>query len=244
MNEILILAIIFFIVATVYSSAGFGGGSSYLAVLSFFPLVFTDIRMTALICNIVVVGSSVILFYKHQLINWKKLLPLIIASVPLAYLGGQLLISERVFFIILGISLLFASLAMIFDKGQETFKLPKYFNGVIGGAIGFLSGLVGIGGGIFLSPILHLSRWSKPKVIAASSAVFILFNSISGILGQYVSYGFNLELNKILVLIFAVFLGSQIGVRLTIFKFKPMFVRRTTAVVIFIVSLRILFKYL
>lgn len=244
MGESLLLALIFFLIATVYSSAGFGGGSSYLATLSLFSMGFEDMRMTALLCNIVVVGASVILFNKHKYLNWKRILPLITLSIPLAYLGGKLLIEERAFFIVLGFSLLLAAMAMVFDKRTSVIKIPKYGNAVIGGGIGFLSGMVGIGGGIFLSPLLHLSHWGKPKVIAATSAIFILVNSLAGILGQFVTYGFNLDIKKVLGLVFAVFLGGQLGVRLTILKLDPRWVRRITAIVVLVVSLRILFKYL
>lgn len=244
MLELSLIALIFFTIAVVYSSAGFGGGSSYLATLSFFPMAFEDMRMTALICNVIVVMSSVFLFNKHKYIQWKRILPLIILSIPLAYFGGKMLIQERVFFILLGFCLFFASLAMIFDRRTTVIKFPKYGNAVIGGGIGFLSGVVGIGGGIFLSPLLHLSRWGTVKVIAATSAIFILVNSLAGILGQIMTYGFNLKLERMLVLVLAVFLGGQIGVRLTIFKFDPVWVKRITAFVILIVSLRLLFKYL
>lgn len=228
----------------IYSSAGFGGGSSYLATLSLFPMAFGDIRMTALICNIVVVSGSVILFNKHRFLNWKRIVPLIILSVPMAYLGGKMMIGERTFFIILGFSLLMASMAMVWDRRMSTIKIPKYGNAVIGGGIGFLSGIVGIGGGIFLSPLLHLGRWGTPKVIAATSAIFILVNSLAGIVGQYVTNGIGVDLYKLTLLVFAVFLGGQVGVRMTIFKLNPLLVRRITAIVILIVSLRLLFKYL
>jgi len=244
MPDLLLLVIIFFIIAVVYSSAGFGGGSSYLATLSLFPMAFQDMRLTALICNVIVVCSSVALFNKHKYIKWSKVLPLIILSVPLAYLGGKLLIEERIFFLLLGGSLLLASIAMIFDNRTTTVKLPKYGNAVIGGGIGFLSGMVGIGGGIFLSPLLHLSRWGKPKIIAATSAIFILVNSLAGIAGQLMTNEIRLDIQKIFALGLAVFLGGQIGVRITILKFDPIWVKRITALVILVVALRLLYKYL
>ncbi len=244
MPEILLLASIFFIIATVYSSAGFGGGSSYLATLSLFPMAFQDIRLTALICNVVVVCSSVLLFNKHKYIKWSRIVPLVILSIPLAYLGGKLLLAERSFFLLLGGSLLLASFAMIFDKREKVIEFPKFSNAAIGGGIGFLSGVVGIGGGIFLSPLLHLSSWGKPKVIAATSAIFILVNSLAGIAGQLVANDINIDPERLLILAIAVFLGGQIGVRLTILKFNPLWVRRITAFVILIVSIRLLFKYL
>jgi len=244
MPDLLLLVIIFFIIAVVYSSAGFGGGSSYLATLSLFPMAFQDMRLTALICNVIVVCSSVALFNKHKYIKWSKVLPLIILSVPLAYLGGKLLIEERIFFLLLGGSLLLASIAMIFDNRTTTVKLPKYGNAVIGGGIGFLSGMVGIGGGIFLSPLLHLSRWSKPKIIAATSAIFILVNSLAGIAGQLMTNEIRLDIQKIFALGLAVFIGGQLGVRMAILKFDPIWVKRITALVILVVALRLLYKYL
>ncbi len=240
MNEIIILSMLFFLIALIYSSAGFGGGSSYLAVLSFFSFPFTDLRMIALICNIVVVLFSVVLFQKYKYIKWRKILPLVMLSVPLAFLGGRYRIDEHSFFILLGITLLFASLMMLVDTKEIVRKLPKFFNAGIGGGIGFLSGVVGIGGGIFLSPVLHLTKWDTPKVIAGTSAIFILVNSIAGLIGQTVNQGFNLSLFEILPLVLAVIVGGQIGVRSTIFRLKPKTVRRVTAIVIMIVAIRLL----
>ncbi|MGA0258075.1 MAG: sulfite exporter TauE/SafE family protein, partial [Saprospiraceae bacterium] len=143
-----------------------------------------------------------------------------------------------------GFSLLLSALFMMIDTSKELKKLPRYSNALIGGGIGILSGMVGIGGGIFLSPLLHLSKWDKPKIIAATSAAFILANSLSGLLGQVYAHGFNIEWKTISVLVLAVILGSQIGIRMTIFKLNPMHVKRLTAFVILLVSLRLLFKYI
>lgn len=244
MQEMFLLALIFFIIATVYSSAGFGGGSSYLAILSLFPMTVDDMRLTALVCNVLVVSSSVFLYNKYKYIHWNRTIPLVILSIPMAYFGGKLLLQERFFFILLGVSLFLASIAMVMDSRTSVIKIPKYGNAIIGGGIGFLSGVVGIGGGIFLSPLLHLSRWGKPKVIAATSAIFILVNSLAGILGQVAAYGINLNLKKLVGLAVAVFVGGQLGVRLTILKLKPRWIRRITAIVVLVVSLRLLFKYL
>lgn len=243
-QEIILLIIIFFAIAVVYSSAGFGGGSSYLAVLSFFDMAFTDLRMITLCCNITVVVSSTILFNKHLNIEYKRLWPLVILSVPLAYLGGRFKISEDVFFILLGGSLLVASILMMVGKVKEKKQLPRFSNAAIGGGIGFLSGVVGIGGGIFLSPVLHLSRWGKPKVIAATAAIFILVNSIAGLFGQISTNRFSLDITTLLPLMVSVFIGGQIGVRTTLFKFSPRVVKQITAFVILIVAVRLLIKYL
>lgn len=242
--EVIFLMCIFFIIAVVYSSAGFGGGSSYLAMLSLFDLAFPDFRMIALCCNITVVLSSIILFNKHLKINWRRLWPLVVLSIPLAYIGGMLRISQDIFFILLGGSLFVASLLMFFGQVKETRLLPQYINAVIGGCIGLLSGLVGIGGGIFLSPVLHFSRWGAPKVIAATASVFILVSSISGLCGQISTHGFSVDPWILIPLMCSVFVGGQIGVRTTLLKFSPLTVKRITAFVILIVAIRLLIKYL
>jgi len=244
MNELILLTILFLFIAIIYSSAGFGGGSSYLAVLSLFGLEFVDLRMIALICNIVVVTSSVFLFSKHNYVKWRKIFPLILFSVPLAFVGGSMKIEARYFYLLLGISLFLSSIVMMIRTDKEIKTFPKRSNGFIGGGIGFLSGMVGIGGGIFLSPILHLTQWDKPKFIAATSATFILVNSLSGLMGQVCANGFDLSLQMITTLVLAVVLGSQIGIRVTIFKLNPTHVKMVTALVIMLVSVRLLFKYL
>ena len=199
----------------------------------------------ALICNITVVTSSVFLMHKGGLLKSKRIWPLVILSIPMAYLGGRFRMQEETFFLILGITLLVASLVMLFVQNKtldsDIKKLSKYSNGFIGGGIGLLSGVVGIGGGIFLSPILHFTKWGKVKEIAATTALFILFNSIAGLIGQISTYGWNLTPSKIVLPIIAVLLGGQVGVRMTLGYFQPLMVKRITGVLILIVALRLLF---
>lgn len=233
---------IFFLIALIYSAAGFGGGSSYLAVLTLFPLEFTEVRMIALLCNIVVVSGSVYVFYQNDFLRIRKILPLVLLSVPFAYFGGSLKINQSIFFIILGLTLFIAAILMLIKKQDKTVKLPPYINGIIGGGIGFLSGLVGIGGGIFLSPLLYLSRWNIPKVIAATTASFILVNSVAGLIGQVHTNGFSVDFQVIVLLLITVLIGGQIGSRLTASWINPQIVRRITAFLILFVSLRILWK--
>jgi uncharacterized membrane protein YfcA len=241
MNEFLpILIPIFFIISMIYAAAGFGGGSSYLAVLALFPLEFTSLRMIALLCNIIVVSGSLFIFYKHGFLKIRKALPLILLSVPFAYLGGRLKIEEQVFFMILGITLLIAAVLMLIDKREKTVNLPKFANPIIGGGIGFLSGLVGIGGGIFLSPFLYLTHWEKAKTIAATTAGFIFVNSIAGLIGQINTNGFGIDLKSVGLLLCTVFIGGQIGSRLTVKWINPIVVKKITAFLILFVAIRIL----
>lgn len=241
---IILLVFIFFIIAVLYSASGFGGGSSYLATLALFPIEFTSIRFIALLCNIIVVTGSSYLFYKSGLLKFKRLAPLIGLSIPMSFLGGSFKLESTTFFIVLGITLFIASLSMLFTSKITRKKLPLFSNAIIGGGIGFISGLVGIGGGIFLSPVLHISRWHNPKIIAATTALFILVNSIAGLFGQVLNNDINIENYLLIYLLLAVFIGGQIGSRLTIKKLKPIIVRRISAFLILSVSIRILYQYL
>ncbi|RCS27378.1 sulfite exporter TauE/SafE family protein [Polaribacter sp. WD7] len=241
--------VLFLIVAILYSSVGFGGGSSYLAILALTGIIFTQIRATALLCNIMVVSSNVILYHQQKQIDWKKIGPLVFLSVPLSFLGGYLKINQQLFFILLGVTLLFAAITMWLSKrfvteNDKTSSTNPFKNATYGGIIGFISGMVGIGGGIFLAPILHLSNWDTPKKIAATASVFILVNSTSGILGQYLNPNFNIDWNLTSVLLGTVFIGGQIGNRISATLFTPILLKKITAVLIAVVSFRILIKYL
>lgn len=243
-GELIYLIPIFFFIALVYSSAGFGGGSSYLAVLTLFSFEFTTIRMVALLCNIAVVSGSVWIFSRKGFLKIRKILPLVLLSVPFAYLGGRMKIDQNEFYILLGFTLLVAAIIMMISKTKNELPLPRFSNAMIGGAIGFLSGMVGIGGGVFLSPMLYFSRWAEVKVIAATTAAFILVNSISGLTGQIMTHGFQLDWKVVGGLLLAVIAGGQIGARFTAGKVNPLIVRRITSVVILVVGLRLLWKNL
>ena len=248
--EFYLLLISFFIIALVYSSVGFGGGSSYLALMAqpFFALLPEVIRPTALLCNIVVVTGGTIIFYKQGKLSWKETWPFLIASVPMAFIGGFWKLQDSVFFILLGITLLIASAFLWIQHDTTSDSSSKIESTIsktaIGGFIGFLSGLVSIGGGIFLSPILHFLNWAEAKKISALASVFILVNSVSGLIGQF-SRGFpSLDWQLMISLLLAVFIGGQIGSRLGSRKFEPIYVRRITALLIFIASLNILKDHL
>tara|TARA_B110000114_G_scaffold15162_1_gene14671 strand:- start:869 stop:1639 length:771 start_codon:yes stop_codon:yes gene_type:complete len=239
----------FFIVAVLYAAVGFGGGSSYLAILALTGIVFTQIRATALLCNIVVVSSNIFLFYHQKKIDWKKILPLIVLSTPLAYLGGYLKIEQQFFFILLGFTLLFAAITMWISKRIVTSNKKKSItkplkNVGFGGIIGFISGMVGIGGGIFLAPLLHLTNWDTPKKIAATASFFILINSVAGLLGQYSNPDFIIDWHLTSLLLVAVFIGGQIGSRISTNYLTPIQLKKATALLIAFVSIRILWKYL
>jgi uncharacterized protein len=245
------LLIFFFAIAFVYASVGFGGGSSYLALLSLYPLAFQEIRLVALLCNIIVVTGGTIIFIRAGQVSWKKILPLILGSVPMAFIGGAIKISQSTFFIILGISLMIAA-GLLWMKTKtiedteinNTDKTGYLKNGVLGGLIGFLSGIVGIGGGIFLAPLLNIMKWDTSKKIAATASLFILVNSISGISGQLTNFSANINYTLMIWLGAAVLAGGQIGSRMGTIKFDQLLIRRVTAVLVFAAGLQVLIKHL
>lgn len=243
------IILLFFLIAALYSSVGFGGGSSYLAILALTGIAYTQIRSISLLCNIVVVGGNVIYFYKQKLYDWNKVIPIALFSVPLAFVGGTIQITESFFFILLGCTLLFTAITMwlskkITSKNNVSHTMSFSKNASYGGLIGFISGMVGIGGGIFLAPLLHMIQWDSPKKIAATASVFILFNSISGILGQSFNPNFSIHWNLTILLLLAVLIGGFFGARIGNRYFSAIQLKRGTAILIAIISLRILVKYL
>jgi uncharacterized membrane protein YfcA len=241
---------LFFVVAIVYASVGFGGGSSYLAILALTGLSFIQFRAISLLCNIVVVSGGTYIFAKNGHYNWKKVLPLAALSIPFAFLGGYLKISETLFFILLGVVLMLAALFMwlsgfLVSEAKDDSRLSsKLKDSALGGAVGFISGMVGIGGGIFLAPLLHLTNWDTPKRIAAAASFFILVNSLAGLLGQLQNPEFYFEPNIAFLLMVTVFFGGQIGSRLSASKISPFVIKRTTSLLIAFVGIRLLIKYL
>ena len=236
----LLLYIAFPLIAWIYSSIGFGGGSSYIALLALTNLLPEQIRFYALICNITVVSINLCFYIYRSELKFKKSIQLTLISVPCAFLGGSFSLNQETYTYLLGSILGLSSIIMLsqtFNK-LEKFKLPKTNNYILSGVIGFISGLVGIGGGIFLAPYLYLSKWAKPKTIAATCSFFILVNStaaLSGILIQ--KSNVNIESNLYLF-IALVSLGSLLG------KLKPLKKNRQlkllTSLLILLVSIKLL----
>ena len=186
----IILSIFFFITAILYSSVGFGGGSTYLALLLIWDIPYYILPIIALLCNIIVVSGNSFNYIRAGNHNIRLLMPFLIGSIPLAFIGGTLLINKEIFeillFIVLSVSgfLLLMNNKSYEDKSIIIKKLHFLISFFIGSILGLVSGIVGIGGGIFLSPVLFLLKADKPRVIATTASLFILINSISGMLGQ------------------------------------------------------------
>jgi uncharacterized protein len=236
-----ILSFLFFLTAILYSSVGFGGGSTYLVLLLIWGIPYQIFPVIALCCNIIVVSGNCFNYIKAGNINFKLLAPYLVSSIPLAFFGGTISISKSFFEILLFAVLVIAGLLLLFnfrsfdDSDKIHRKIPKIFAFFVGGSIGFVSGIVGIGGGIFLSPILLLIKADKAKHIATAASLFILINSISGIFGQFTKHGVLYEIQNYWLLFLSVLIGGQIGNFINI-KFLPARILAlvTSALVIFV----------
>ena len=246
----IILPILFFVTAILYSSVGFGGGSTYLALLLLWDIPYYILPVIALGCNIVVVSGNSFNYIKAGNLNHRLLTPYLIGSVPMAYLGGTLEIEKNIFEILLFFVLLISGILLLFnfksyDDNKNKYKEINYFISLsIGAVLGVLSGIVGIGGGIFLSPILFLLRAGLPKHIVTTSSLFILINSLAGIFGQLTkSYVLNDVLEYRYLLLF-VFIGGQIGNYLNLKILPTRFLALITSCLVIFVAIRMALRIL
>ncbi|WP_371395811.1 sulfite exporter TauE/SafE family protein [Fretibacter rubidus] len=245
------LLILFFIVAIAYAAVGFGGGSTYNALLVLHGTDYRILPTIALACNIIVVSGGLWRFWKEGLLAPHALAPFLIASIPAAWLGGRLPISETLFIGLLGMALFLSGIRLLGQRDYvvqsgEKRSIPTIAALVTGGGIGLLSGLVGIGGGIFLAPVLYWLAWDTPRKIAAACSVFILANSASGLTGQVMKLSDTQLLSLALPywpLLIAVFVGGQIGSWMAATKLDPKILKRLTAVLILYVAARLLFNW-
>ncbi|MEM6734885.1 MAG: sulfite exporter TauE/SafE family protein [Bacteroidota bacterium] len=242
-----ILPVFFFAIAFFYSSVGFGGGSSYLAILSVVLTEFYEIRTVALVFNLVVVTISTVVYIKQKVVNWKNFWPFLIISIPMAFIGTQLKLSEKGFFLFLGISLLLSAIFMMLQEAMQRKSENRSFSwqkrSGLGASVGFLSGITGIGGGIFLSPLLNLLGWANPKIVASLASIFILFNSAAGLVGLVIADSFQFNKKFALPLLFAVIGGGSLGSYLSNNRFNIHLIRVLTAILVAYVGLRLILLY-
>ncbi len=240
----IILTIFFFITAIFYSSIGFGGGSTYLALMLIWDVPFYIFPIVALICNIIVVSGNSINFLRTKNINIKLLTPYLIGSVPFAFLGASISIDKNLFEILLFFIVLIAGIFLLLESkyfnNDEIIirKVSNFISIFIGSIIGFISGLVGIGGGIFLSPILFLLKAGYPKHITSSASLFILINSIFGVAGQLTKDIVINEFFNYWPLFVAVLIGGQIGSFLNIKFLSNRVLALLTSLLVIVVAIR------
>ena len=246
----LVLSFLFFVTATLYSSVGFGGGSTYLALLLLWGVPYHIFPAIALLCNIFVVSGNCYNYIRAGNLNLKLLTPYLIGSIPLAFIGGSLQIDKNLFEILLFFVLSTAGILLLLkfksynDTEGNYKKIPFIISLSIGSLLGFISGIVGIGGGIFLSPILFLLRAGKPQHIVATASIFILINSLSGIIGQLTKNAVFNEISNYWLLLLAVIIGGQLGNFLNLKVFSTKILALLTAVLVIFVSIRMGLKIL
>ena len=244
----IILSILFFITAVLYSSVGFGGGSTYLALLLIWDIPYYIFPIIALFCNIIVVTGNSINYVRAGNHNFKLLIPFLIGSIPLAFIGGTLIVKKEIFEILLFLVLSIAGLLLLInnksyeDKNIIIKKLHLFVSILIGSVLGLISGIVGIGGGIFLSPILFLLKADKPKNIATTASLFILINSIFGVLGQLTKENILNEIILYWPLFLTVLIGGLLGNFLNLKILSNRLLAITTSLLVIFVAIRMAFK--
>tara|TARA_Y100001968_G_scaffold78309_1_gene69575 strand:- start:1107 stop:1853 length:747 start_codon:yes stop_codon:yes gene_type:complete len=241
----IILSILFFVTAILYASVGFGGGSTYLALLLIWGIPYYIFPVIALVCNIFVVSGNSYNYIKAGNLNLKLLIPYLIGSVPLAFIGGSLQIDKNLFEIFLFVVLTVAGVLLLvnfksYDDSKTTYRnIPILTSILIGGILGFISGVVGIGGGIFLSPILFLIKAGKPKHIVTTASVFILINSIFGVVGQLTKNIVLSDISNYWYLFLVVIIGGHIGNYLNLKIFPTRLLALVTSLLVLFVSIRL-----
>lgn len=243
-----VTTILFAVTAALYASVGFGGGSTYNALL---VLAETDYRVLpaiALTCNIIVVTGGTLRYAREGVMPWRRALPIALIAAPFAWAGGRAPISQDMFIGLLGLGLMIAGLLMLVQRDREITDTRRtgWQDYGIGAGIGYFSGLVGIGGGIFLSPFLHLTRWGQARPIAATASLFILINSIAGLAGQLMKLGgagVEAAAAAYWPLALAVLVGGQLGTHLGLRLLSEAWIRRVTAVLVLYVATRLIWQF-
>lgn len=239
------LALAFLVTAALYASVGFGGGSTYSALLALAGTDYRVLPVLSLACNIVVVAGGSWRFARAGVTPWRGALTLIALAAPAAFLGGLTPIGENAFLLLLGASLCLMALAMLIPVSRR--KTPSgavsRYIAWVAIPLGYLAGLVGIGGGIFLAPLLHLARWQHERAIAATASLFILVNSLFGLAGQLAKSGaarFAEAMGDGWVLILAVALGGWVGSTLALKALPGRWIRGLTALLVGAVGVRLI----
>jgi uncharacterized protein len=241
-----LLAAAFALTALLYAAVGFGGGSTYSALLALAGVDYRPLPVISLLCNVVVVAGSTVRFARAGITPWRGAALLTVIAAPAAFLGGLTPIGEKAFLALLGGSLVLTGLTLLLPQGSTPEGQPSRagrWMPLLAAPIGYLAGLVGIGGGIFLAPLLHLARWNGARQIAATAALFILVNSLFGLAGQLLKNGPGLVGAAVafgLPLLIAVVIGGQIGSLLAVKYLPQSAIRWLTAALTIYVGARLL----
>lgn len=243
MNNLWLFCMILFLIAALYAAVGHGGASGYLALMALFGVSAIVMRPTALILNLFVSATSFIQYYRGKHFRLQIFWPLALASVPMAFIGGQMVLNAHIYNKILGVLLLFPVFRFFFlPNVKEEDKKPAniIFSLIVGGIIGLFSGMIGIGGGIILSPVLLLLKWTNQKETAAISALFIFVNSISGLIGQ-LSKGVQFS-NEMFLYIAVAFAGGLCGAYMGSIRLNQNILKYTLAIVLLMASYKLMFS--
>ena len=238
----LFILLAIFVVAVLYSSVGHGGASGYLAVMAFLAVAPEVTRPTALVLNLFVASIGTVQFYRAGYFSWRIFLPFAIASIPMALVGGMIHLPTDIYKLILGVVLCLAAvrLAIRLKNDDEVSEPPIIACLLIGAVIGLLSGLVGVGGGIFLTPILLLMRWAETRVAAGVSVLFILVNSAAGLVGPFRRGDLSSLPADVWLWVAAAVIGGLVGSTLGSKKFNSITLRRVLAVVLLFAGVKLI----
>lgn len=242
MDSVLFFYILLLVIAFLYASVGHGGASGYLALMALFGVAPVVMKPTALLLNLFVSLTAFLQFYRGKHFVWKVFLPLALASIPMAFLGGLITVDASIYKKILGVLLVFSVIRMLMPAKKISLELKSAnFSGalIMGGTIGLLSGMIGIGGGIILSPLLILFNWTDQKQTAAISALFIFVNSVSGLLGQ-LTKGIQFSTDMYIYVAIA-FTGGVAGAYFGAMKFKQEVMKKILAIVLMVAAYKLLF---
>jgi len=244
MDSTIVFYLILFLVAFLYASVGHGGASGYLALMAIYGIAPEVMKPTALLLNLFVSLTSFVQFYRGGHFRWKLFVPLAVASVPLAFLGGLITIDASIYKKVLGLLLLIPIVRFLFFPNIPVNELKKSNNIlslIIGGTIGLLSGMIGIGGGIILSPILLLLKWTDQKQTAAISALFIFVNSLSGLAGQ-LTKGIHFS-PDMFAYVGVAFVGGICGAYFGSLRFNQNILKYLLAIVLMLAAYKLLFTH-
>lgn len=242
MDSVFLFYILLLVVAFLYASVGHGGASGYLALMALFSVAPEVMKPTALLLNLFVSLTAFLQFYRGKHFVWKVFLPLAMASVPMAFVGGLISIDATIYKKVLGVLLVFSVIRLLIPTKNNTDQLkPAHFSGALlmGGVIGLLSGMIGIGGGIILSPLLIFFNWTDQKQTAAISALFIFVNSASGLMGQLtngIQFG-----GDMYAYVAIAFVGGIAGAYFGSMKFRQSIMKKVLALVLAVASYKLLF---